>query len=45
MFLTRIVDAQGNALTLTYDSSLRLVAVTDAMGQVTTLATNWARIP
>jgi YD repeat-containing protein len=32
------VDPQGNAVTLTYDASLRLVAVADAIGQVTTLA-------
>lgn len=38
VFLTRIEDPQGQALTMTYDSSLRLVAVTDAIGQVTTLS-------
>jgi YD repeat-containing protein len=37
VFLTRIIDAQGNALSLTYDAALRLVAATDALGQVTTL--------
>jgi len=37
VFLTQIVDPQGNALTLTYDSNLLLVAITDAIGQVTTL--------
>ncbi|MBV8278127.1 MAG: hypothetical protein JO170_23095, partial [Verrucomicrobia bacterium] len=37
VFLTQIVDAQGNSLTLSYDGSFRLVAVTDAIGQVTTL--------
>jgi YD repeat-containing protein len=31
------MDSQGNAVTLTYDANLRLVAVTDAIGQVTTL--------
>src|SRR5262249_32923792 len=36
--LTQIVDAQGNALSMTYDSQLRLVAVTDAIGQVTTVS-------
>ena len=38
VFLTRIVDPQGNAVTLTYDEYLRLVALTDAIGQVTTLS-------
>jgi RHS repeat-associated protein len=38
VFLTRLIDAQGNALVFTYDASLRLVAVTDAIGQVTTLS-------
>ena len=38
VFLTQIVDPQGNAVTLNYDASLRIVALTDAIGQVTTLA-------
>jgi len=38
IFMTQSVDAQGNALTYTYDGSFRLVAVTDALGQVTTLS-------
>jgi RHS repeat-associated protein len=37
IFLTQEVDAQGNAITMTYDTNLCLVAVTDAIGQVTTL--------
>ena len=37
VFLTRMVDAAGNAVSLTYDGSLRLVAIADAVGQVTTL--------
>ena len=37
IFMTQSLDAQGNALTYTYDSSFRLIAVTDALGQVTTL--------
>ena len=36
--LTQIVDAQGNALTMSYDANFRLATVTDAIGQVTTLA-------
>lgn len=38
VFRTAVIDPQGNGLTYTYDASLRLVAVTDAIGQVTTLA-------
>lgn len=45
VFLTRSVDPQGNALSLTYDSSLRLVAITDAMGQVSTLTYGLASDP
>ncbi len=37
VYLTQIVDPAGNAITFTYDQFLRLVAVTDAIGQVTTL--------
>jgi RHS repeat-associated protein len=37
VYLNQILDPFGNALTLTYDANLRLVAVTDAIGQVTTL--------
>jgi RHS repeat-associated protein len=38
IFLTQIVDPFGNAITLTYDVNLRIVAITDAIGQVTTLS-------
>ena len=38
VFLTSWADSQGNAVTLTYDVSFRIVALTDAMGQVTTVA-------
>jgi len=37
VFLTEVIDPQGHSVTLTYDSSTRLVALTDAIGQVTTL--------
>jgi RHS repeat-associated protein len=37
VFLTEVVDPQGQTLTFTYDSNVRLVSVTDAIGQVTTL--------
>ena len=36
--MTESIDPQGNKLTFTYDAQLRLVAITDALGQVTTLA-------
>lgn len=38
VFLTQMVDARGNSLTLKYDNKYRLVAVTDTIGQVTTLS-------
>src|SRR5262249_8707368 len=38
VFMTQSKDPQGNALTFTYDAQLRLVSVTDAIGQVTTLS-------
>ena len=37
VYLTQLVDPQGNAVTFSYDTNLNLVAVTDAIGQVTTL--------
>ena len=37
IFLTEVRDSRGSALHFTYDSNLRLVAITDALGQVTTL--------
>jgi RHS repeat-associated protein len=45
IFLTQMIDPAGNAVALTYDGSLRLVALTDAIGQVTTVSyTNAADI-
>jgi RHS repeat-associated protein len=38
VLLTEIVDAQGNALTLNYDSQRRLATITDAIGQLTAFA-------
>ena len=38
VFLTRSEDAQGDAVTYTYDENLRIVAITDAIGQVTTVS-------
>ena len=37
VFLTQIIDPQGNVTTLKYDAQLRLTTVTDALGQATTL--------
>jgi RHS repeat-associated protein len=38
IFLTQVVDPAGNAVSYTFDSNMRMVAVTDALGQVTTLS-------
>ena len=38
VFMTQVIDPQGNALQISYDSNFRVAAVTDAIGQVTTLA-------
>lgn len=37
VFLTRLIDPQGNTTSFSYDSNMRLVGVTDAIGQVTTI--------
>jgi YD repeat-containing protein len=36
IFLSQILDPQGNALTLNYDGQMRLTSLTDATGRVTT---------
>lgn len=38
IFLTRGVDPAGNELKLSYDANLRIMAIQDAIGQVTTLS-------
>ena len=38
VFLTKVVDPAGNTLTFTYDGYNRIVAITDAIGQVTTVS-------
>jgi RHS repeat-associated protein len=38
VFLTSFVDPQGQAMQLTYDAQLRVIAFTDAIGQVTTVS-------
>lgn len=37
IFLTKRVDAAGNAMTISYDNNLRIIALKDAIGQVTTI--------
>ena len=36
VFLSQVIDPQGNALTLNYDTDQRLVSLTDAVGRQTT---------
>jgi YD repeat-containing protein len=36
VFLTQVIDPQGNAVSLTYDNQMRLTALTDATGRQTT---------
>ncbi len=38
IFLTQIIDPLGQAVTLTWDAQFKLVAIADAIGQVTTIA-------
>lgn len=38
VYLTQIIDPQQEAVTLTWDAQQRLVAITDALGEVTTLS-------
>jgi YD repeat-containing protein len=38
VFLTKMIDPQGNALTLNYDAQNRLTSLTDATGKNTTLS-------
>jgi RHS repeat-associated protein len=39
-FMTEVDDPQGNAVKIAYDQSMRIVALTDAIGQVTTICYN-----
>jgi YD repeat-containing protein len=45
VYLSQIADPAGNALTFTYDEFFRVVAVTDAIGQVTTLTYGGTNTP
>ncbi len=38
LFMSKFIDAAANAVTLTYDSTLRLTKITDSLGQITKLA-------
>lgn len=38
VFLTQLIDPAGNAVSLTYDNDLRVVRITDAIGQITTIS-------
>jgi RHS repeat-associated protein len=38
VFLTQMVDPRGNSIQISYDGDFRVVAVTDAIGQVTTFS-------
>lgn len=38
VFLSKFIDPQGNALTLNYDSQMRLVSLTDTVGRQTTFS-------
>ena len=44
-FLTQMIDATGQTLALAYDGQNRLASVTDALGQVTTFAYEFAADP
>lgn len=45
LFMTQQIDPHGNAVTYSHDGSFRLVGVTDAIGQVTTLSYELASDP
>jgi RHS repeat-associated protein len=44
-FMTAVADPEGNAVTIRYDKKMRIVALVDAMGQVTTLEYGLAKDP
>lgn len=45
VFLSQVLDPQGNAVTLGYDASFRLTTLTDAVGRVSTLTYGSAAFP
>ncbi len=38
IFLTKLIDPQGNAVTVNYDAQMRLTSVVDALGQPLTFS-------
>jgi RHS repeat-associated protein len=44
-FMTAIIDRHGNKVSLSYDNQMRIASLTDAVGQVTTLAYKLASDP
>ena len=45
IFMTQVVDAAGNAVTISFDSSFRVTALTDAMGYITSVSYDLAEDP
>ncbi|MGH7025089.1 MAG: hypothetical protein ACREEB_16085, partial [Caulobacteraceae bacterium] len=45
IFLSQVIDPRGNAVTLNYDSQMRLVSLTDAAGRQTTFSYGLANDP
>src|SRR5436305_286436 len=45
IFMTQMVDAAGNAVTIGYDASFRVTTITDALGQVTNVSYELAGDP
>jgi RHS repeat-associated protein len=37
IFMTQMIDPQGNSVSITYDTHFRITAITDSLGQVTTI--------
>ena len=40
IFMTQVIDASGNSLSIGYDSSFRVTRITDAVGQIKTYPMN-----
>ncbi len=38
IFMTQVVDPAGNAATISFDANFRVIAISDALGQVTTVS-------
>lgn len=45
VFLSQLIDPQGNAVSLEYDTAMRLTTVRDAFQRATTLSYNWPGQP